>query len=76
MQDGKDSSEARVFRVAHVPPRGACEDIVYALKLLANSEAGGNNLTDSIFEGWLEQSRHRITCELRRFIKADNQRGR
>ena len=69
-QDGADSSEAKVFR-AHAPPQGACENLVCALKQLANRQAGGDNL-DSIFEGTQEQRRLKITNERRRFIKVDN----
>ena len=41
---------------AHAP-QGACEHLVCALNLLANLQAGGDNLVDSIFECLQERSR-------------------
>ena len=35
-------------------------------------QAGGENLVDTIFEGFQEQSTHKISEESRRFIKVDN----
>ena len=43
VQDSTDRSEAKVFR-AHAPPLGACENLVCALKLLANQQTGGDSL--------------------------------
>ena len=65
LQDCAYSSEAKVFR-AHAP-QGVCQNLVRALKLLANLQAGGDNLVGTIFE--LLQ----ITCVLRKFIEVDNQ---
>ena len=42
---------------AHAPPQGACEHLVCALDLLANLQAGGDNLVDTIFECLQERSR-------------------
>ena len=49
------------------PPQGACENLVCALKLLANQQTGGDSFVDTIFEGLQEQSRLEITTERRRF---------
>ena len=45
----------------------ACENLVCALKLLANHQAGGESHVDTIFEGLQEQSRLKLTSELGRF---------
>ena len=42
---------------------------VCALKPLADMQAVGDNLVDTIFEGLQEQGRLKITIELRKFIK-------
>ena len=73
VQDGTDASEAKVFR-AHTPPQGACENRVCALKLLANMQAGGDNLVDTtIFKSLQEQSRLNNTNAPGKFIDVDNQ---
>ena len=53
------------------PRSGACENLVCALKVLAIQHMGGDCLVDMIFEGLLEQSRLKITNELRRFIEVN-----
>ena len=62
-----DPSEAKVFR-AHTRPKGACENLVCPLKLLANQQTGGDCPVRTIFAGLQEQGRLNITTELRRFI--------
>ena len=57
IQDGANASEAKVCR-AHAPPQGACENLLCVLKLLANVQAGGDDVMDTVFE---EQSRLKIT---------------
>ena len=42
-------------------------------KLLANLQTGADSFVDTIFEGLQEQSKLKITNELRRFIEVDNQ---
>ena len=64
IQDGTDASEAKVFR-AHAPSQGAFHNLVCSLKLLANTQAGSDNLLDTIFESLPEQSRLNITNTLR-----------
>ena len=70
-QDNAGPGEAKVFW-AHTPPQGTCENLVCALKFLANQQTGGDSLVDTIFEGLQEQSRMNITNERRRFIEVDN----
>ena len=53
-----------MFR-AHAPPQGPCENLMCAFKLLAILHAGGANLVDTIFEGLQEQSRLKITNEIK-----------
>ncbi len=67
-------SEAKVFR-AHVPPQGACENLVRSVKLLANLQNGGGNLVDTIFNGSQERSRLKVTYESRRFTEVDNRKA-
>ena len=58
--------QAKVFW-AHAPPQGPCENLVCALKLLANQQTGGDSLSwirsSGVFQ---EQSRYKIMDELRR----------
>ena len=42
-------------------------------KLLANMQAGGDNLVDTTVEGLQGRSRFKITDELRRFIEVDDE---
>ena len=56
IQDSTDPNVAKVFR-ARAPPRGACENLVYAFMLMADIQGGGDSLVDMIFEGLQEQSR-------------------
>ena len=51
---------------ARAPPQGACENPVFAPKLLANQQTGGDSFVDTIFEGLQEQSRLKIVNELER----------
>ena len=69
-QESEDSSRDETH---HAPPQGACENLVCALKLLAKSQAGGNNFVDTIFRSLQEQSRLNITNELKKFIEVHNQ---
>ena len=48
-----------MFR-AHAPPQGVCENLVCALTLPANMQAGADNPVGTIFEGAQEQSRLKI----------------
>ena len=49
---------------SHAPPQGARENLVCALKLLANQQTGGDSLVDTLFEGLQEQSGLKIMDEL------------
>ena len=72
-QDGADRSEAKEVCRVPAPPQGACENLVCALKLLANEQTGGDSLVDMIFEGLMEQhSKIKITNGPRRFTEVDN----
>ena len=51
IQDRANPSEAKVFR-AHALPQGVCENLVCALKLLADQQTGGDGLVDALFEGF------------------------
>ena len=59
-----------MFR-AHAPPQAACENLGSALKLLANLQAGGDDVVGTIFEGLLGQSR--ITNELEKSTEVVDQ---
>ena len=70
-QDSTDRFEAKVFR-AHVPLQGLCENLMNALKLLANQQTGGDSLVEVLVEGLPERIRVKMAEELRRFIMVDN----
>ena len=61
-QDGADPNKAKVF------PRISC----VLSSCLANQQTVGGSLVDTIVESLQEQSRMKITNELRRFIEVDN----
>ena len=71
IQDSADSSEATVFP-AHVTPQGARENLICAVKMLANWQTDGDHLVDTIFEDLQKQTRLKITNEPRRFIEVQN----
>ena len=70
IQDSTDRSEAKVFQ-AHAPPQGACENLVYALKLLAKQQLGSDSPVQVLVEGLEEESSFNIKDELGRFIKVN-----
>ena len=41
-KDSMDSREARVFR-AHAAPQGICDNLIHALKLLADQQKDGDS---------------------------------
>ena len=47
-------SEAQVFR-AHASLRGACENLMCAVKILANQQTAGGILVDTFLDGLQEQ---------------------
>ena len=72
IQGGTDRREAQVFR-AHAAPHGACENLVNALKFLANQQQGGDGPVDSLVQGLEGRSRLKMMDELRKFITMDGQ---
>ena len=61
-----------MFR-ANAPPNGACENLVCALKLLAQSSSwGGDSFVQVPVEDLQERSRLKMMDEHRRFIAAEN----
>ena len=71
VQLGTDASEGKVFR-AHAAPQGLCENLINALKLLANQQTDGDSPIQSIVTGLQERSGRGIIDVLRSFIEADN----
>ena len=73
VQLGVNATEAKVFK-AHAAPSGLCDNLVNALKLLANQQKDGDGPIQCIETG-LHESRKGIMNGLRRFIKAGNHRA-
>ena len=71
VQLGTNAHEAKVFR-AHTAPQGLCDNLINALKLLANQERDGDSPIQSIVVGLHERSGKAITDGLRSFLEADN----
>ena len=57
---------------AHGAPLGLCDNLINALKLLANQQKDGDSPIQSIVTGLHEESRRGIMDGLRSFIKEDN----
>ena len=70
VQIGVDADKAKVFK-AHAAPLGLCDNLINALKLLANQQKDGDSPIQSIITGLDERSRRGIMEGLRRFIEAD-----
>ena len=68
---GTNEDEAKVFK-AHAVLQGLCENLIHALKLLANQQRDGDSPSQNIFYGLERKSRERITNGLRSFIASDN----
>ena len=69
---GTSSNAAMVFK-ARAAPQGLCDNLINALKLLANQQRDdGNCPIQSIVTGLHERSRKGIMDWLRSFIEADN----
>ena len=66
--------QAKVF-TAHAIPQGLCENLINALKLLANQQEGGDGLLQNIVTNMAEGSRKDLTDGLRDFIRVDNHRA-
>ena len=58
MQLGVNANEAKVF-TAHAAPLGLCDNLINALKLLANQQKDGDNPMQSIVTSFpKKQKRH------------------
>ena len=73
VQPGVNANAAKVFR-AHAAPLGLCDNLINALKLLANQQKDGDSKIQSIVTSLHERSRRGVMDGLRSFIKADNHR--
>ena len=71
VQTGDSTSQARVFK-ANTVPQGVCENLIDALKLLANQQRDGDSPIQSIVTGLCERSRKGVMEGLRNIIKVDN----
>ena len=60
---------------AHAVPQGLCENLINALKLLANQPKDGDSPIQNTIMGLKEKSRERITNGLRSFNASDNYRA-
>ena len=71
VQTGVSVSQAKVFK-AHAVPQGLRENLINALKLLANPQKDGDSPIQSIATGFCERSRNGITEGLRNFVNIDD----
>ena len=53
VQTGESTSQAKVFK-SHAVPQGLCENLITALKLLANQQEDVDGLIQSIVTGFCE----------------------
>ena len=74
VQTGESVEQAKVFK-AHAIPQGLCENLITALKLLANQQEVGDGLLQSIVTNLGKGSRKGLMDGLRDFIKVDNHRA-
>ena len=70
VQLGATANAAKVFK-AHAAPLGLCDNLINALKLLANQQKDGESPIQSIVTGLRERSRRDIMDGLRSFVRAD-----
>ena len=59
---------------AHAPPPGACDNMIVALKILANLQEK-ENFTQVVYEGIMESSRRKVVAALRQFIEMHNHKA-
>ena len=71
MQLGVFANAAKVFE-ALAAPLGLCDNMIDALKLLANQQKDGDSPIQNIVTGLQDSSRSGIMAGLRRFIQVDN----
>ena len=74
VQLGANATEAKVFK-AHEAPLRLLDNLINALKLLANQQKYGDSPTQSVVPGLHERSRSGIMDGLRRCIQTDNHSG-
>ena len=74
VQAGESVEQAKVFK-EHAIPQGLCENLINALKLLANQQEDGDGLLQSIVTYLGKGSRKGLTHGLRDFSKVDNHRA-
>ena len=74
VQTGERVEQAKVFK-AHAVPQGLCENLVNALKLLANQQEDGDGLLQNIVQNLGKESRKGLTNGLHEFIEVDNERA-
>ena len=55
----RTSKAAKVFR-AHAAPHGVCENLINALKLLANQQKDGDSPVNMVVQGFQEKNRLKI----------------
>ena len=71
VQLGANTDRGNVFE-AHAAPLGLCDNLINALKLLANQQKDGDSPIQSITTGLHERSRRVNMDGLRRFTEADS----
>ena len=74
MQTGERVEQAKVFK-AHAVPQGLCENLINALKLLANQQEDGYGLLQNIVKNLGKRSRKGLSDGLRDFIRVENNRA-
>ena len=62
VQLGTNANEAKVFK-AHAAPLGLCDNLINALKLLANQQKDGDSTIQSIVTGLQEAEEHHGRAE-------------
>ena len=68
VQTGESIDQAKVLK-AHAVPQGLCENLINALKLLANQQEDGDGLLQNIVTNFGKGSREGLTEGLRKFIR-------
>ena len=71
VQTSASASQAKVFK-AHAVPQGLCENLINALKLLADQQKDGDSPIQSFVTGLCERSSKGIMEGLGNFIQVDS----
>ena len=74
VQLGVHATETKVFK-SYAAPLGLCDNLINALKFLANQQNDGDSPMQSIVAGLHERSRKGIMEWLRSFIEEDHHRA-